>query len=59
MIEFSHVNKTYNQQQAVSDLNLHLGEGSFSVLMGQVANQTPAEMRGSASGIINAGSSFG
>lgn len=35
------------------------GAGSFSVLMGQVANQTPADMRGSASGIINAGSSFG
>lgn len=35
------------------------GAGSFSVLMGQVANQTPDSMRGTASGIINAGSSFG
>lgn len=35
------------------------GAGSFSVLMGQVANQTPPHMRGTASGIINAGSSFG
>lgn len=35
------------------------GAGSFSVLMGQVANQTPPQMRGAASGVINAGSSFG
>lgn len=35
------------------------GAGSFSVLMGQVANSTSAEHRGTASGIINAGSSFG
>lgn len=35
------------------------GAGSFSVLMGAVANQTPASIRGTASGIINAGSSFG
>lgn len=35
------------------------GAGSFSVLMGQVANQVPSQMCGTASGIINAGSSFG
>lgn len=35
------------------------GAGSFSVLMGQVANQVPERMRGTASGVINAGSSFG
>ena len=35
------------------------GAGSFSVLMGQVANQIPEHARGTASGIINAGSSFG
>lgn len=35
------------------------GAGSFSVLMGQVANRTTAQQRGTASGIINAGSSFG
>lgn len=35
------------------------GAGSFSVLMGQVANKISAEQRGTASGIINAGSSFG
>lgn len=35
------------------------GAGSFSVLMGQVANKIPAQHRGTASGIINAGSSFG
>ena len=34
MIEFRHVSKTYGQQKAVDDLNLHLGEGSFSVLIG-------------------------
>lgn len=35
------------------------GAGSFSVLMGQVANTVPASSRGLASGVINAGSSFG
>lgn len=35
------------------------GAGSFSVLMGQVANKIPAQHSGTASGIINAGSSFG
>ncbi len=35
------------------------GAGSFSVLMGQVANQIPASHQGTASGIINAGSSLG
>ncbi len=35
------------------------GAGSFSVLMGQVANTVPANTRGLASGVINAGSSFG
>lgn len=35
------------------------GAGSFSVLMGQVANQVQPHQRGTASGIINAGSSFG
>ena len=34
MIEFRHVSKTYGQQKAVDDLNLRLGEGSFSVLIG-------------------------
>ena len=34
MIEFRHVSKTYGQQKAVDDLNLQLGEGSFSVLIG-------------------------
>ena len=35
------------------------GSASFSVLMGVVAQRLPAEARGSASGIINAGSSLG
>lgn len=35
------------------------GAGSFSVLMGQVANNISPQYRGTASGIINAGSSFG
>lgn len=35
------------------------GAGSFSVLMGQVANTVPAKSQGLASGVINAGSSFG
>lgn len=34
MIEFSHVCKTFGQQHAVNDLNLHFREGSFSVLIG-------------------------
>lgn len=34
MIEFRQVSKTYGQQKAVDDLNLQLGEGSFSVLIG-------------------------
>lgn len=34
MIEFNHVSKTFGDQQAVSDLNLHFSEGSFSVLIG-------------------------
>ncbi len=35
------------------------GAGSFSVLIGAAANRLPAEKRGMASGIINAGGSFG
>ena len=35
------------------------GAGSFSVLMGAAAQRLPAEQRGMASGIINAGGSFG
>lgn len=35
------------------------GAGSFSVLIGAVAQRLPAERRGMASGIINAGGSFG
>jgi predicted MFS family arabinose efflux permease len=35
------------------------GAGSFSVLMGASAQRMPVEVRGSASGIINAGGSFG
>ncbi|MDQ8021768.1 MAG: MFS transporter [Moraxellaceae bacterium] len=35
------------------------GAGSFSVLIGAVAQRIPAERRGMASGIINAGGSFG
>ncbi|HFQ8224370.1 TPA: ABC transporter ATP-binding protein [Citrobacter freundii] len=34
MIEFSHVNKAFGERKAVSDLNLHVKEGSFSVLIG-------------------------
>lgn len=34
MIEFSHVNKAFGEQKAVSDLNLHVKEGCFSVLIG-------------------------
>ena len=35
------------------------GAGSFSVLIGAAAQQMPASVRGSASGVINAGGSFG
>ncbi len=35
------------------------GAGSFSVLIGAAANRLPVEKRGMASGIINAGGSFG
>ena len=35
------------------------GAGSFSVLLGAAAQRLPAETRGTASGIINAGGSFG
>ena len=35
------------------------GAGSFSILMSQVANQLPPTMRGTASGVVNAGGSFG
>ena len=35
------------------------GAGSFSVLLGAVSHRIPAEGRGMASGIINAGGSFG
>lgn len=35
------------------------GAGSFSVLIGAAAQQLPAESQGTASGIINAGGSFG
>lgn len=35
------------------------GAGSFSILMSQVVNKVPPQMRGSASGVVNAGGSFG
>jgi MFS family permease len=35
------------------------GAGSFSVLIGAAANRLPPETRGTASGVINAGGSFG
>src|SRR6185295_13745644 len=35
------------------------GAGSFSVLIGAAAQRLPAEARGKASGVINAGGSFG
>ncbi|MDO5624631.1 MAG: MFS transporter [Pseudomonadota bacterium] len=35
------------------------GAGSFSVLIGAAAQQMPASVRGNASGVINAGGSFG
>src|SRR4051812_16559503 len=38
---------------------LGAGAGSFSVLLGAAANRLSAEERGTASGIINAGGSFG
>lgn len=35
------------------------GIGSFSVLIGAAAQRLPADARGAASGVINAGGSFG
>ncbi len=35
------------------------GAGSHSILMSQVANKVPPAMRGTASGVVNAGGSFG
>ncbi|MGR3806561.1 MFS transporter [Pasteurella testudinis] len=35
------------------------GAGSFSILISQVSNKLPQKMRGLASGIVNAGGSFG
>ena len=35
------------------------GAGSHSILMSLVANRVPAQMRGTASGVVNAGGSFG
>ena len=35
------------------------GAGGFSILMSQAANKVPVRMRGTASGIVNAGGSFG
>ena len=35
------------------------GAGSFSILISQVANKLPARMHGTASGVVNAGGSFG
>lgn len=35
------------------------GAGSFSILMGQVANKVPPQMRGTVSSVVNAGASFG
>ncbi len=35
------------------------GAGSFSILMSQVANKVPVQTRGFASGVLNAGGSFG
>ena len=35
------------------------GAGSHSILMSLVANRVPAHMRGTASGVVNAGGSFG
>lgn len=38
---------------------LGAGAGSFSILMSQVANKVPPHWRGTASGMVNAGGSFG
>ena len=38
---------------------LGMGAGSWSVLMGLIANRLPERMRGTASGVANAGGSFG
>lgn len=38
---------------------LGAGAGSFSILMSQVANRVPTHWRGVASGMVNAGGSFG
>ncbi|MDO4682598.1 MAG: MFS transporter [Lautropia sp.] len=35
------------------------GAGSFSILMSQIANKLPPQVRGMASGVLNAGGSFG
>ncbi|MDG3063646.1 MFS transporter [Thauera mechernichensis] len=40
-------------------MQLGAGAASFSVLIGAAAQRLPAEARGSASGVINAGGSFG
>ncbi|EGV35959.1 MFS transporter [Neisseria weaveri] len=40
-------------------LALGAGAGSFSILMSLVANKLPQNMRGTASGVVNAGGSFG
>ena len=40
-------------------LALGAGAGSHSILMSQVANKVPPAMRGTASGMVNAGGSFG
>lgn len=38
---------------------LGTGAGSFSILMSQIANKMPVQLRGMASGLVNAGGSFG
>ncbi|HFC8518728.1 TPA: MFS transporter [Neisseria weaveri] len=40
-------------------LALGAGAGSFSILVSLVANKLPQNMRGTASGVVNAGGSFG
>lgn len=40
-------------------LAMGAGAGSHSILMSLVANRVPAQMRGTASGVVNAGGSFG
>lgn len=40
-------------------LAMGAGAGSHSILMSLVANRVPAHMRGTASGVVNAGGSFG